>query len=415
MTKKLITLTTVAAIALLTACSGSTADNSTETAHETETVQTTTDAATTNATATTQPVINEAVNTAAAATDTVQAVVSETVQTAANTTATVEDVVTETVKAPTEPVKAITQPVKAEIVKAPTQVTTPTVSAQPVVKAPTTITATQPVAVETVQVATAATNLAEPAATEAVQATTNAAPAPTPTPEPVITKPDPNAIYTDFLNKYISDKDGINFVAYGKVSDADHAALKSYIASLEARGTAGMNDDEIKAFWFNLYNAETIDVILDNYPLKSIRSLGSFNRGPWDRKLLNVAGKGEMSLNDIEHGTLREMYDEPRIHYAVNCASYGCPNLKATVWTAENLEADLTAAAIAYINHPRGVRVEGNKVIASKIFDWYKVDFGGNQTGMLNHFRQYARGELATQLNGKTKVSKFEYNWNLNE
>ena len=122
-----------------------------------------------------------------------------------------------------------------------------------------------------------------------------------------------------------------------------------------------------------------------------------------------------MSLNDIEHGTLREMYDEPRIHYAVNCASYGCPNLKATVWTAENLEADLTAAAIAYINHPRGVRVEGNKVIASKIFDWYKVDFGGNQEGMLNHFRQYARGELATQLNGKTKVSKFEYNWNLNE
>ena len=223
------------------------------------------------------------------------------------------------------------------------------------------------------------------------------------------------ALYADFLSKYISDEDGINFMAYGKVTDADHAALKSYIAALEAQGTAGMNDDQIKAFWFNVYNAKTIDVILDNYPLESIRSLGSFNRGPWDRKLLNVKGKGEMSLNDVEHGTLRAEYDEPRIHYAVNCASYGCPNLKASVWRAETLEADLEAAAIAYVNHPRGVRVENGKVIASKIFDWYKVDFGNDQTGMLNHFRQYAQGELATQLEGKTKISKFEYNWNLNE
>lgn len=226
---------------------------------------------------------------------------------------------------------------------------------------------------------------------------------------------DPEALYADFLGKYISDQDGINFMAYGKVTDADHSALKTYIAALEAQGTAGMNDDEIKAFWFNVYNAKTIDVILDNYPLKSIRSLGALNRGPWDKKLLNVKGKGEMSLNDVEHGTLRAEYDEPRIHYAVNCASYGCPNLKATVWTAENLEADLQAAAIAYINHPRGVRVENGKVIASKIFDWYKVDFGNNQTGMLEHFRQYAQGDLATQLEGKTKISKFEYDWNLNE
>ncbi|MEP6341759.1 MAG: DUF547 domain-containing protein [Maricaulaceae bacterium] len=229
------------------------------------------------------------------------------------------------------------------------------------------------------------------------------------------TQSDPVALYADFLSKYVSDEDGINFMAYGKVTDADHAALKTYIAALESQGTAGMNDDQIKAFWFNVYNAKTIDVILDNYPLKSIRSLGTLNRGPWDKKLLNVKGKGEMSLNDVEHGTLRAEYDEPRIHYAVNCASYGCPNLKASVWRAETLEADLQAAAVAYVNHPRGVRVENGKVIASKIFDWYKVDFGNNQTGMLNHFRQYAKGDLATQLEGKTKISKFEYNWNLNE
>ena len=226
---------------------------------------------------------------------------------------------------------------------------------------------------------------------------------------------DASQVYANFLGKYVSDTDGINFVAYGKVTEADHAKLKTYIAALEAQGAEGLSDDEIKAFWFNLYNAKTIDVIVDNYPLKSIRSLGALNRGPWDKKLLNVKGKGAMSLNDIEHGTLRAMYKEPRIHYAVNCASYGCPNLKATVWTAENLEADLTAAAIGYVNHPRGVRVEGGKVIASKIFNWYKVDFGDSQAGMLDHFRKYARGDLATQLQGKTKISSFEYNWNLNE
>ena len=228
-------------------------------------------------------------------------------------------------------------------------------------------------------------------------------------------KTDVSALYSNFLNTYVTERNGINFIAYGDVTEAHHAELKTYIASLEQAGVEGLNDDEIKAFWFNVYNAKTIDIIVENYPLKSIRSLGALNRGPWDRKVLNVKGKGEMSLNDVEHGTLREMYKEPRIHYAVNCASYGCPNLKSTVWTAANLEADLNAAAIGYINHPRGVRVENGKVIASKIFDWYKVDFGNNQAGMLEHFRKYAKGDLATQLSSATKISKFEYNWNLNE
>lgn len=230
-----------------------------------------------------------------------------------------------------------------------------------------------------------------------------------------LSQTDTSALYANLLNTYVSEDDGINFFAYGKVTDAHHAELKSYIASLEAQGTEGMNDDQIKAFWFNVYNAKTIDVILDNYPLKSIRSLGSFNRGPWDKKLLNVKGVGEMSLNDVEHGTLRKIYDEPRIHYAVNCASYGCPNLKASIWTAENLEADLEAAAIAYVNHPRGVSVENGKIIASSIFDWYKGDFGTSHENLIAHFQKYAKGDLATQLQGKTKISKFDYDWNLNE
>ena len=224
-----------------------------------------------------------------------------------------------------------------------------------------------------------------------------------------------HAIYANFLKTYITEKDGINYLAYGDVSADDKAALKAYVKSLETRGTDGLSRDQEMAFWFNLYNAKTIDVILDAYPLKSIRKLGPLNSGPWDKKNMNVAGKGEMSLNDVEHGTLRKNWQEPRIHYAVNCASIGCPNLKATPWTAENLEADLKQAAIDYINHPRGFKVDGDKVIASKIFDWYKEDFGGDKAGILAHARQYAKGDLKTALDAADTINGFEYDWDLNE
>lgn len=226
---------------------------------------------------------------------------------------------------------------------------------------------------------------------------------------------DINAVYGDFLSDYITETDGINFVAYGDVTEEDHQALKAYIAALESTGVEGLSEDEAMAFWFNLYNAATIDVILDNYPLNSIRSLGPLNSGPWDKKILDVAGVGEMSLNDVEHGTLRATWEEPRIHYAVNCASFGCPNLMDRPWEAETLEADLTAAAEAYVNHPRGVRVENGEVTASKIYNWYKVDFGDSEAGILEHARQYAKGDLAEALADATSINSFEYNWDLNE
>lgn len=221
--------------------------------------------------------------------------------------------------------------------------------------------------------------------------------------------------YGDFLAKYISTTNGINFVAYGDVTPDDQAMLKAYINSLETRGPEGLSRDEEMAFWFNLYNAKTIDVILDAYPISSIRKLGSFNSGPWDDKNMNVTGVGEMSLNDIEHQTLRANWEEPRIHYAVNCASFGCPNLKATPWTAETLEADLVTAAEGYINHPRGFRVEGDRVVASKIFNWYKEDFGGDKDGILAHARIYAQGDLKVALDAASTINDFEYNWDLNE
>ena len=250
---------------------------------------------------------------------------------------------------------------------------------------------------------TEAQQTAAPADVAAIAATINSA-------------DDATAVYADFLGTYVENVDGINFVAYGKVTPADQAKLRAYIASLESTGVAGLSRDEQMAFWYNLYNAKTIEVILESYPVDSIKNIGaSFGRGPWNIKNMNVAGVGEMSLNDIEHETLRANWTEPRIHYAVNCASFGCPNLKDTPWTAENLEADMTQAAIDYINHPRGFRVENGKVTASSIFNWYKVDFGDTNEGVLEHARKYAQGDLKEALDAASTINKFDYNWNLNE
>lgn len=222
-----------------------------------------------------------------------------------------------------------------------------------------------------------------------------------------------NAPYNDFLAKYVSEKDGINLVAYADVSNEDEQILEDYIEVLSNTDISDYNDDEIMAYWFNLYNAKTIDVILDNYPLKSIRKIGFV--GPWKKKLLTVNGEA-MSLDDIEHGTIRATYDEPRIHFAFNCASIGCPNLKMTAWEAATLEADLTQASIDFINSPRGVSVSDNgKLTGSSLFKWYKKDFGETSQEVVDYLSQFAKGDIKAAMEGASKFDKFEYDWDLNE
>ena len=225
-----------------------------------------------------------------------------------------------------------------------------------------------------------------------------------------------NAIFNDFLKKYVTLEDGITLVRYGDVTDADEAALEGYIDTLSKSGPPSGTDQDIMAYWFNLYNAETINVILDNYPVKSIREIGGsfISKGPWNEKTLTVAGKA-MSLNNIEHDTVRAQYDEPRIHYAFNCASIGCPNLKLTAWDAETLDEDLSAAATDFIGSARGVNVDDKgRIVASSIFNWYKGDFGGNDASLLAHLAKYATGDKKAALISASKIRKYDYDWNLN-
>lgn len=216
----------------------------------------------------------------------------------------------------------------------------------------------------------------------------------------------------------VEGDDGLNRVDYAKLKKQGWPELKSYLERLQAVDVARLNRDEQFAFWANLYNAKTIDVVLEHYPVGSIRDIdispGLFSNGPWGHKGLKVRGV-ELSLDDIEHGILRPIWKDPRIHYAVNCASVGCPNLGKSAFKGSALEPMLDAAAKGYVGSNRGVRVSNGVVTASSIFSWYGSDFGANQAEILEHFRIYATPELQRRLQGARAIDKFEYDWNLND
>lgn len=223
-----------------------------------------------------------------------------------------------------------------------------------------------------------------------------------------------HSIWQQLLSNYVKvAKDGVNRVDYAALKKDDAAALARYLTALQAIDIANYPKNEQFAFWVNLYNAATVDVILKNYPLESIRDIGLLGQGPWKDKVLKVSGKA-LSLDDIEHGILRPIWKDVRIHYAVNCASIGCPNLAPQAYTAEKLEPMLEDAARAYINHPRGfTRVDG-ALTASSIFDWY-VDDWGDQAAVLAHARKYASDKTKVILGTANEIDSHDYDWSLND
>ncbi len=223
--------------------------------------------------------------------------------------------------------------------------------------------------------------------------------------------------WQQILDKYlISDHEsGINRFDYKAVSKEDTKLLKGYIGGLEKLDPRDYSLAEQKAYWINIYNALTVEVILDNYPVSSITKLGGFFAfGPWDQEATTIQGE-ELTLNNIEHGILRPIWQDNRIHYAVNCASMGCPNLAGTAYTAENTEEILEQAAKDYVNHERGVTFEGEKLKVSSIYHWYKVDFGDNNDSLVEHLKQYAEPELKAKLEGFDGKLTHDYDWKLNQ
>ena len=160
------------------------------------------------------------------------------------------------------------------------------------------------------------------------------------------------------------------------------------------------------AYWINAYNALTIDLILRHYPLKSIKDI----KKPWDQRYWKLGNKW-YSLNEIEHDILRKM-KEPRIHFAIVCASYSCPKLQNEAYEASRLEEQLTNAAKTFINDPEKNTITPDKIALSKIFAWFDKDFLINGTNsIIDYVNRYSDVKIASKTPKKFKA----YNWSLNE
>ncbi|MEQ8405143.1 MAG: DUF547 domain-containing protein [Oceanicaulis sp.] len=215
----------------------------------------------------------------------------------------------------------------------------------------------------------------------------------------------------------VQSNDGINRFDYAalRAHAEDRSALDGYIQALEAAAPSQMSADEAFAYWANLYNAVTVKLIVDEAPERSIRQIKPhpFAIGPWGVERVTVEGEA-LSLDDIEHDIMRPTFEAAMVHYAVNCASIGCPNLKPTAWRAATLDADLDAAARAYINHPRGVTRVENGIEVSRIYRWFREDFGDSEAGVIAHIRRFAAPELAAHIDAEPDIRGHQYDWDLN-
>lgn len=224
--------------------------------------------------------------------------------------------------------------------------------------------------------------------------------------------------WNDLLSRNVRKRnDGVNLFNYGGISAADSHNLAGYIANLSGISISQYNRDEQLAYWINLYNALTVQLILDHYPVDSIRDIkispGLFVIGPWNASLVSIEDEN-LTLNDIEHRILRPIWRDPRIHYVLSCASIGCPNLRDRAYPSSAMDGLLDQAATAYVNDPRGVSIVNGKVSVSKIYDWFISDFGGSEKSVLRHIKQFAKPQLAARLREIGKLSGEHYDWSIN-
>lgn len=207
---------------------------------------------------------------------------------------------------------------------------------------------------------------------------------------------------------------------------AERASLDAYLASLSAVARSeydGWTRAQKLAFLINAYNAFTVELILTRYPdLKSIRDLGSILRSPWKRRFVSLLGE-ERSLDDIEHGMIRApgAFDDPRIHMAVNCASIGCPALRAEAFVAQRLEAQLEDGVVRFLSDRSRNRVRDGGLQVSKIFDWYGTDFRRQAGSVEKWLSRYAL-QLADDAADREAVREarlplrfLDYDWTLND
>lgn len=197
-------------------------------------------------------------------------------------------------------------------------------------------------------------------------------------------------------------------VQYAEVT-AQRQKLEGYLANLSGVSRVqfdGFDADQQLAFLINTYNAYQLKQVIDHYPIKSIKDVGSFFSSPWSKEFFTLFGE-PASLDLVEHGLIRTLFQEPRIHFAVNCASISCPPLLAEAFVGERLNTQLESATFNFLQDSAANRLEGDTLYLSKIFDWYSEDF---QDGVVKFVARY-RPEWANA----DDLDYTDYDWNLNE
>ncbi len=226
-----------------------------------------------------------------------------------------------------------------------------------------------------------------------------------------------HSTWDGLLGRYVQVRQvDVNRFNYAEVTESDRSQLQSYLATLSATQISEFNRNEQIAFWINLYNALTVEIVLQHYPVDTIReiSYSLFSSGPWREKLIKVEGEA-LALDDIEHRILRPIWKDPRIHYAVNCAAIGCPSLQSTAYRANNTDAMLDQAAREFINHPRAVSISYSELRVSSLYDWFEQDFGGNAAGVIAHLNLYAGAKLRSSLRGQKRIGQYHFDWTIND
>lgn len=211
-----------------------------------------------------------------------------------------------------------------------------------------------------------------------------------------------HSIWDGLLKKHV-DKNGL--VDY-KGFQKDKAMLDEYLTMLsQHEPDDSWSVQELLVYYINTYNAYTVDLILDNYPVKSIKDIN----GPWTRGIVPI-GDTDLSLGGIENGILRKM-NEPRIHFAINCASFSCPKLQNEAYTISKIDQQLDKAASEFINSDKN-NIDSLKAELSSIFDWYRKDFIINgEVDVIGYINKYSK----TKIKPGATISYKNYDWNLNE
>ncbi|AHE66047.1 DUF547 domain-containing protein [Legionella oakridgensis] len=235
---------------------------------------------------------------------------------------------------------------------------------------------------------------------------------------PLSTEVIPHQEWQDFLSRcVVTNQEGINLVDYPHLSKRDLDLLERYINRLSQIDITNYNRQEQLAFWLNLYNALTVQIIAHYYPVASIQEInispGLFSVGPWGANLITLNGI-QLSLDEIHNRIIRAIWNDPRTHYAINNGSIGAANLSKQAFQGALLENQLNEAASQYINSLRGTQIIEGKLIVSKIYDWFIDDFGGEEQDLIKHLSQYAYKPLREKLKQINKINTYTYNWHLN-